>query len=292
VQTLSGTTVYWFAAPSTCSPIYAAAAKGVYTNTGGWASAGLAGKSVMATWVGASSSSHAYGATYGQGVYETSDYGASWTAINSGLESLYVTALTDDGAAVPRLYAGTWGGGVYTRTSTGPAWAPFSTGLPDPYITALTADLSKLPITTTVYAGTLNSGLYRSTNRNDWQRVFTVPTTTAIWITAVMTDGTPYVGTDDGVYNVRTGIQVWSTSPLPVYALAIEPKAPDILYVGVYGDGVYRLDVSAGLAQATRLPGLSGQALNVLGLAVSPPGCSPRTLYAGTADGIWEFRSF
>jgi len=54
-----------------------------------------------------------YAGTYGGGVFESTNGGASWSAINSGLTNLDVLALAIDPKNPSIIYAGTYGGGVF-----------------------------------------------------------------------------------------------------------------------------------------------------------------------------------
>ena len=66
---------------------------------------------VQALAIDPSSPSTMYAGTGGFGVFKSTDGGASWTAINTGLTHLRVPALAVDANSVP--YAGTLGGGVF-----------------------------------------------------------------------------------------------------------------------------------------------------------------------------------
>ena len=50
----------------------------------------------------------------GGGVFKSTDGGANWSAVNSGLTSTCVFALAIDPATPTTLYAGTGGGGVFS----------------------------------------------------------------------------------------------------------------------------------------------------------------------------------
>ncbi|HET9614976.1 MAG TPA: hypothetical protein VFP22_09200, partial [Candidatus Limnocylindrales bacterium] len=66
-------------------------------------------------------STGAFGKSEGTGVYESTNGGTSWTAINAGLSNTDVQALAVSSGANPILYAGTLGGGVFRSP---PAAAP------------------------------------------------------------------------------------------------------------------------------------------------------------------------
>src|SRR5438477_10530431 len=89
----------------------------------------------------------------GGGVFKTTDGGASWTAINTGLTSAFLTvyALAVDPSKPGTLYAGTNGLGIFKTTDGGASWTAANTGLIAPWVSALALD-SALG---TLYAGTL-----------------------------------------------------------------------------------------------------------------------------------------
>ena len=62
----------------------------------------------------------------GGGVFVSSNNGTSWTAINVGLSSWYIEALTFSGTD---LFAGTGGGGIFHSTNNGTNWTEVNTGL-------------------------------------------------------------------------------------------------------------------------------------------------------------------
>ena len=57
---------------------------------------------------------------FNDGVFKSTDAGATWTAVNSGLTTTHVSSLAIDPQNPNRLYAGTLGGGVFAITF-GPA---------------------------------------------------------------------------------------------------------------------------------------------------------------------------
>ena len=68
--------------------------------------------------------------TLGMGVYASSDGGLTWSARNTGLTDLTITALALDRNDPQSLYAGTDTQGVFRTTDGGMHWAAFSNGLP------------------------------------------------------------------------------------------------------------------------------------------------------------------
>ena len=52
-------------------------------------------------------------------MFKSTNGGATWSAVNTGLTDTYVNALAIDPATPATLYAGTWGGGVFKSTNGG-----------------------------------------------------------------------------------------------------------------------------------------------------------------------------
>ena len=84
-------------------------------------------------------------------MFKSTNGGAAWSAVNTGLTDTYVFALAIDPATPSTLYAGTDGGGVFKSTNGGAAWSAVNTGLTNTDVHALAID----PATpSTLYAGT------------------------------------------------------------------------------------------------------------------------------------------
>lgn len=62
-------------------------------------------------------------------LYRSTDGGANWSAVTSGLSDPDVRALTFDPTDSNIAYLGTWGAGVFKSTDGGLSWAAFNTGL-------------------------------------------------------------------------------------------------------------------------------------------------------------------
>ncbi|MBK7032468.1 MAG: hypothetical protein IPH49_04205 [Ignavibacteria bacterium] len=73
------------------------------------------------------SDTNLFAGTYGSaGVFLSTNNGASWTAVNTGLTNNIVLSLAVSGS---NLFAGTDGGGVFRSTNNGTSWTPVNTGL-------------------------------------------------------------------------------------------------------------------------------------------------------------------
>jgi hypothetical protein len=186
-----------------------------------------------------------------RGMFKSTDGGASWTAINTGLTTINVRMLAIDPKTPSTLYAGTayynesMTVGVFQSTDGGASWSPVNTGLTEDLDVGTFAIDPLTP--TTLYAGTYGSGVFKSTDSGgSWSAV-------------------------------NTGL-----GNLDVRALAIDPVTPSTLYAGTAG-GVYRSTNNGGSWTAVNV-GL-GYCI-VQALAIDP--ITPSTLYAGTDDGVYR----
>jgi hypothetical protein len=97
------------------------------------------------------------------GVYLSTDSSKSWSAINNGLTSLEIKALTFNDT---HLFAGTWEGGVFRSMDNGDNWTPVNNGLTDLDMLSFTVSGDNL------FAGTWQGGVFLSTNNGDsWTAV-------------------------------------------------------------------------------------------------------------------------
>src|SRR5262245_2866064 len=296
---------------------------GTRTAQGGvevWTKHGLYGRDITALAIDPHIPSTLYAATSG-GVFQSTNSGASWRSVMTGLTNTDVKALAIDPMAPSTLYAGTWGGGVFQSTDSGASWSPVNTGLTaNTNVNALAID----PMTpSTLYAGTQGDGTFKSTNSGaSWSPVNTGlydaasdPPTIAYFVHALAIDpATPrtlYAATEGGVFKSTDGGTRWSTTGLPYHAplesgdhywwfdaLAIDPHIPSTLYVGTSGGGSYGPPPGAKSAYKSTDSGASwsvvdsgltdpsGNALIVAALAIDPH--TPSTLYAATSGGVFQ----
>jgi photosystem II stability/assembly factor-like uncharacterized protein len=229
----------------------------------------------------------------GSGVFKSTDSGGTWAAASTGLNPS-VQALAINPTTPATLYAGTSFGGVFRSTDSGGTWAAVNTGLPSLTI-AITGVTNLIvwalainPTTpATLYAGTWNGGVFKSTDSGGtWAAANTGLPTTYIYIQALAinptTPATLYAGTSDGVFKSTDSGGTWAAANtgltyLDVTALAINPTTPATLYAGTYVGGVFKSTDSGG-TWAAASTGLTN--LDVTALAINPT--APATLYAGT----------
>ncbi|MFO7675444.1 MAG: hypothetical protein R6X12_03905 [bacterium] len=101
--------------PGSGELVYVGTSNGVFksTNAGAsWSGTGFTTQT-RALAVDPDDPNTVYAGTYGQGVSVTTDGGATWNPMNSGLENLKILSLAMRGGAEPVLFAGTEGGSVY-----------------------------------------------------------------------------------------------------------------------------------------------------------------------------------
>ena len=107
-------------------------------------------------------------------LYRSSNNGASWDTALVGDEQNWVNVLSSDGTD---LYAATsFGAGVYRSSDQGAHWTTQSTGLPNPpkVTTFAVGGTTASPV---LFAGTLNNGVYVSTDRGgSWHASSSVST--------------------------------------------------------------------------------------------------------------------
>jgi uncharacterized repeat protein (TIGR02543 family) len=172
---------------------------------------------------------------------------------------------------------------IFTAVSSTDTWTqlPFYGGT----IRCLAID----PLTpSTLYAGTDNGGVFRSTDGGStWTALNTGHTNLSVWALAInpLSPSTLYAGTwGYGVFRSTDGGSTWTAASagltnLNVSSLVINPLTPSTLYVGTSTGGVFRTTDSGATWTAVN-SGLGNRWINAL--AINP--AIPSTLYAGTTE--------
>lgn len=147
------------------------------------------------------------------GVYKSTDNGDSWA--KTSLPSLQVYALAVDPVDPARIYAGTRGEGFFSSSDGGRSWSESTDPvILDKIIYTLAVDPAQ---PNTIYAGGREANI-DGTNTNNW-------------------GGGAFKSTDGG----KTWMAINRGLPEGwLYALAIDPDQPDVIYAGTHSMGVFK----------------------------------------------------
>ncbi|MCP4662595.1 MAG: hypothetical protein GY856_44940 [bacterium] len=189
-----------------------------------------------------------YAGTDLAGLYKSIDGGANWAASNTGLADPPpgVFEILVDPTAPTTIYLAT--GGLYKSLDSGANWTAIDADFGDSFVQTIVIDPQTPNI---LYAGTLDAGVFKSTNGgtgappgNNWTPSNTGLTEQFIRALAVDPDDpeTIFAGTDGGgVFRSLNGGDVWipRNNGFPpsviVLDLAINPEDPNIMYAGTEG---------------------------------------------------------
>lgn len=218
------------------------------------------------------------------GAAKTTNSGASWTAINTGLTNATVNSLAIDPSNPTTVFAGTAGSGVFKSTNGGDNWSAINSGLTDLIIRTVTVDSANSSL---LYLGTSNRGVFRSTNGGStWKAINTGEN--GMTVNALNIDpgnhSVIYAGTDQGVFKTTNGGASWTSANAGlnqgtfVNVLAIDPIATSNIYAGLSFGGVYK---STNGGSNWNVTGLINT--NIRSLVIDPSMAS--TLYAATDNG-------
>lgn len=196
----------------------------------------------------ASSKDTVYAGTERQGIFRSTDGGATWN-YEGGTGSLDIMGLAVHPSDCQTAYAATWKGGVYKRSGT--SWLQKKEGLGSCLYSngAIAIDPTeplRLYVGVRAAAGASGCGVFVSTNGGDsWARTSLRDKDTGSLFIASRTPYTIYAGTTGGVYVSINGGNTWSAlgSGLPytrVWAVIQTPAGQ--VYAGTDGKGLYRLE--------------------------------------------------
>jgi photosystem II stability/assembly factor-like uncharacterized protein len=198
-----------------------------------------------------------FAGTLTKGVFRSPDNAATWTPVNSGLTSVHVMSLAVDSfssGGIVRLYAGT-AGGIFMSGDGGNSWI----SLPGTSWTNGDIALAVCPSpgeAAVVFAGTWTSGLYMSTDTgHTWTNTgIGQPAANAVVYTFCVVSGasgpTVFAGTGTGLFATNNRGKNWSTLNAGLGHPAISSLAEGrdasgtrCLYAGVFGNGVWKIDL-------------------------------------------------
>jgi hypothetical protein len=147
--------------------------------------------------------SNLYTGLFVKGVSMTSNSGSNWTYLNSGLSSLIVNALVNDGTSI---YAAT-GSGAYKSANNGSNWTNIGSSFgTSTYLASI------FKVGSTLYAGTLLDGVYMSTNEGVNWTAFNngIPANSAVWGFVNDANNIYAAAGVNGVYKIPVGGSTWT----------------------------------------------------------------------------------
>ena len=242
------------------------------------------------------------------GISRSTDNGATWTAINSGLTSTDVRAIAVSGT---NLFAGTYLAGVFLSTNNGASWRTVNSGLANPIVVSLFASGSSLFTGTSggvflstnngtswtavnsgltdkfvncfmasgsnLFAGSNGAGVYVSTdNGTSWTG--TGPGNAVVY-SFVLSGNTLFAGTSTGVYRSTDDGKSWSAAGMANVQVLSLAAAGSNLFAGTNGNGI-SVSTNSGTTWNAANAGLTDRTVKSLIVSGS-------NLYAGTNAAVF-----
>ncbi len=174
-----------------------------------------------------------FAGTRNTGVFRSSDYGATWTAVNTGLPFAgnFIYTLTVCGNSI---FAGVYGVGLYRSSDNGDHWAISDSGISNTNFQCSYVEGS------TMYIGTFNGAVFRSNDTGAiWDDMRSLPTAVYSLITH---DGLLFCGTKLGVFISPDSGSTWiaSDSGLPQNFVNAFAVLGNDVYLGTSLYGVFK----------------------------------------------------
>ena len=211
-------------------------------------------------------------------MFQSSDGGISWTARNSGLSSLNVSAIA---VAPPSIYVAT-GEGIFRSREAEGNWEAVNSGLTDRTIAAMAAlpgepnELFAAAQSGKVFHTRDGGSSWSETAQGPWKRT----------VRSLVLAGSPpalWAATERGIFSSSNGGGTWSAAntgltSLQVSALQPDPADARMLYA-LTADGVFRCANGGGWTALSRELG------SALFSFTPAPGS---LLYAGGDGAVWK----
>lgn len=241
------------------------------------------------------------------GAFRSTDGGASWQSLNVGATEgpaggtmKFDNLLSPEANLTPAViacpanpnivYLTQWGSGVRRSLDGGASWESRNNGLADLWVYDLAVDPNNCNV---VYAAGNSQGVFKTSDGGGSWQARNAGLGSLLTRSISVAPNNPnrlYVGTTAGVYRSDNGAMTWTaTAALPgaaVWGLGVARDNADLVYVGVYGYGIYESTNGGGTWQMQN-QGLSN--LKVRALAVDPT--ASQTIYAGLEDNAGVYRS-
>jgi photosystem II stability/assembly factor-like uncharacterized protein len=225
--------------------------------------------------------------TEGAGCFRSTDLGATWTAIDTGLTTTVTRAIAFGPSS--DVYLGTRDFGVYRSTDDGAHWTNVITGLAEFDIASLAVDSSG-----NIFAGVKGTnGIYKSTDQGGHWSLTSMTNLFRVYAIAVHPNGHIFAGTQadppgaptpDGVYRSTDNGASWAQAGLTGVSIAGAPSIDFLrdgtLFVATDTGGVFT-STDEGSTWNAANTGLATR--HVINIAVAND-----YLFAGTIAGIFR----
>ncbi|MFQ5629999.1 MAG: hypothetical protein ACE5I1_14630, partial [bacterium] len=189
------------------------------------------------------------------GIFKSEDAGATWRAINNGLQSLDIAEVVIDPLDPQTLYSCVYGEGIYKSTNAGESWQKFDLGVPEPLFMFTLAVSPSDPQVIFAAENDVPFGeaprselFFKSTDGGiSWQVFDFYGSVEVIWIDP-QNSNTILVGSHGGgVFYSTDGAETFTLAnngligPEHMYVFDIVTNpTEDLFYVGGCGRGVYK----------------------------------------------------
>ncbi len=218
-------------------------AQTLFAGVDSWSSRGPEGGMIHALATDPTNPNTVYAGSEGGSVFKSTDGGATWTTVNSGLAysgiSCPVRKFLVDPTTPTTLYLGSYGAGVFKSTDGGLSWKASTPPNLDPFITGLVLDPSS---PNKIFAVNKSSVLKSTDGGLTWSaKTSGLPSNP--WPSDLALDphspSNLYVGTNQGVYKSTDAGETWTAANqglnnLNIFAVAVDPNATGILYAATY----------------------------------------------------------
>jgi len=224
------------------------------------------------------------------GVYRSTDSGANWDSVGTGLTDTTdpypyggIPAVSSFCATGENLFAGAFHGGVFLSTDNGANWTTVNRGLPrwdPPYPPVITSIFGLTFIGQNLFAGT-DHGVYMSTNMgSSWSAVYMGSTNP--WTSSLAVLGTNlFAATRGGVFRSTDTGTNWllANAGLPDAVVTFAVSGANI-FAGTNTDGIFR-STDNGTSWTAANTGLTIGSIGALAVIGTD-------LFATTSDGVFR----
>lgn len=251
-----------------------------------WTSNGPDGAGISTIAIDPLNPSTLYAGAWWGGIYKSTDSGANWMEINTGLSIDRVKAIAIDPVTPTTVYASI-AGGLIKSTNGGGSWGTINNGLSNTYVYSLAINPHSTGV---IYAGTMG-GIYKSIDGGaNWSQASVGAENSFVRALAIdpVTSSIIYAGTNGGgVFKSTNSGSSWapvntSLPSLYIEALTIDPAAPDTIYAAT-SSGTCK-STNAGSSWFLANTGMTTSGIH--SLVIDP--VTPGTVYAGTRNGIFK----